>query len=179
MPRCHCSAYGRLVLVAVARHARIGGDELRRRRRLDRDDRREGIGDRPHPREVERIGFVIDVLRDHERHVEVIEVSGRVGTRKIGDAEAGAQDRRGIRRQLVGDPQTRRQVAVLRLLVRAPAGAVFAGVDDDEVLIVEVGDPVVLLRRRAEDLVAQAGVDGQPVVDLEVVLHERPPVPPP
>ena len=76
--------------------------------------------------------------------------------------------------QLVGDPETRREVVELRLLVRAPAGAVLAGVDDDVVLIVEVGDPVVLLGRRQENLVAQAGIDGQPVVDLEVVLHEHP-----
>ena len=162
----------RLVLVAVARDARVCGDQLRGRRRLDRHNRRKGIGNRSDPREVERIGFVIDVLRDHERHVEVIEVTGGIGTREVGDAKASPQDRRGITGEVVGEAQTRREVEIVRLFVRTAAHALFARVDDAEGLIVEVREAIGLFCGCVKDLVAQAGIDREPAIDFEIVLHE-------
>ena len=48
--------------------------------------------------------------------------------------------------------------------------APFSGVHQDETLVVE--ERLFPLGRGMEDLVAQARIDGEPVVDLEVVLHE-------
>ena len=136
---------GRFVLEAVTRDARVGGNQFGGRSRLDRNDRGERIGNRPHARKVERVGLVLDVLRNHERHVEMIEIAGRVGARKVGDPEAGPKHGSRVTRQVVGQTETRREVEVLRLLVRAAADAVFARVDDAEGLVVEVREPVVLV----------------------------------
>ena len=157
----------------MAGHARIRRNQLRRRHRLDRDNRRERVGDRPHAAEVERVGLVLHVLRDDERHIEVIEIAGRVWAREIGDAEAGAQHRAGIAGQAVRQAQTRREVEIVRSLVGAAAGAVLPGVDQDETVVVEVGEPVVPFCRGVKDRTTQARIDGEPVADLEVVLHER------
>ena len=58
---------GRFVLEPMAGHARIRRNQLRRRHRLDWDNRRKRVGDRPHAAEVERVGLVLHVLGNDER----------------------------------------------------------------------------------------------------------------
>ena len=161
-PRCHCSRVGRLVLERVPEHARVGGLQLRGRARLHLHDRRERIVERPDRPEVGRIGREADVLRDRVRHLLADHVRRRRLLREVGDAEAGPQNRRLIAEQVVGQAETRREVAVLRLLVHRVAGAVLARVDQPHAGRVVVDDLVVLFGLGPEDLVAKAGVDREP-----------------
>ena len=162
-----------LARVAVADHPRVRGVELRGRLRLDRHDGRKRVVDRAHQAEVERVGLMLDVLRDRERHVQVIQVAGRVRAGEVCDAEAGPEHGPHVVGEPVGHAQARREVVVARLLVGTPGRAVLSGEDERVGLEVEVAHPVLLFRRRMEDLVAKPGIHGQPAVDLEVVLHER------
>ena len=161
------------VRVAVADYPRVRGVQRRSRFRFDRHDGRKRVVDRAHQAEVERVGLMLNVLRDREWHVQVIQVAGRVRTGEVCDAEAGPEHGPHVVGEPVGHAQARREVVVARLLVGTSGRAVLSGEDERVGLEVEVAHPVLLFRRRVEDLVAKPGIDGQPAVDLEVVLHER------
>ena len=161
-----------LVLETVALHAWIGGNQLRRRLRLHQHDGRKRVVDGPDERHIERVGLGGHVLRDDERHVETVQVAGRMRIGKVRDAISRPEDGPATPRHVERQSQARRKVEVVRLLVRGAARAVLAGVDEPVVRGVVVCQPVLVLRGRAEDLVAHAGIDRQTIADFEVVLDE-------
>ena len=107
----------RLVLERMPEHARVRRLQLRGRARLHLHDGGERIVDRADGGEVGRIGLGADVLRDRVRHLLPDHVRRRGLLREVGDGEAGPQNRARIAEQVVGQPEPRREVAVLRLLV--------------------------------------------------------------
>ena len=163
----------RLARVAVTDYTRVCGVEFRRCLGLDRHDRRKRVVDGPQNAHVERVGLGLHVLRDRERHVQVIQVAGGVRTGEIGDAEPRPQHRPHVVGQPVGHAEPGREVVEPRLLVGTARCAVFASVDQDESLEVEVAHPVIVLGGLMVDFVPKTRVDREAAVDLEIVLDER------
>ena len=99
-------------------------------------------------------------------------IGRREWIQEVGDAEACTEHRRSLAREVVGQPDTRSNVAVAGLYACAAAHSILTGKDEDQLCEIEVRQLVVLFSVRREDVVAKSDIERQTGGSLPIVLKE-------
>src|SRR5262249_26097535 len=113
-----------------------------------------------------------EVLRNRERNVLSEQVGCGLLFWKIRDAVSAADDRAPVASKIVGKTQARCDVPVLGGLPCGCRRAVQPGINEAQVLTVEVSNAVLDLSVRREDVIAYAEVESEAIAELPVVLEE-------